>query len=84
MKDESGNQETDAHFRKADNPERDELADDELVALDRGDVDLVDSADLTLPHHIHTGEKEADKGNQNDEDARHHVVSILQFGIVPA
>jgi hypothetical protein len=71
-------------LRHAQDPERDQLAGDELRARDRRDVELLQRAELLLARDVLRGEQRADDGDQRHQDAGHHVVPVVERGVVPA
>ena len=60
---------------------RNHLADDECAFADRGDIDLLDSPLLLLPHYIQRRKESAHHGHDDDHQRRKHEQLIIQIRI---
>ena len=65
---EDGDRGGEAHLEKADEGEGEELPHEQLPRPDRGDDDLLEGADLLLPHHPHRGEQH---GHDHEDHGEH-------------
>src|SRR5690606_38552593 len=72
---------TESQFEHAQQPERKELPDNELVFPDRGNVDLFQCADFFFPNDIHPRQENGDHGYQQYQYSRHHEGFIVQFRV---
>ena len=71
------------HVEHADERVGQELADDQLPASQRRDVELLERADLALADDGHRGEVGGHDQQQQRDDARHHEVAALQPRVEP-
>lgn len=78
-----GHEQADGQFEHGDDPEGEELAGDELVFADGGDVELLDGADFFFLDDVHSGEEQPDHGNQQHDDAGNHVGFVIELGVEP-
>src|SRR5699024_12168248 len=79
----TGDKEPYGQLKKSDNPKRKQLADNKLVAFDGCNIKLLYRADFPFAYNIHARQKHPDHRHQYDQNAGHHILDIVQVGIVP-
>jgi len=70
-------------FEERYDEEGNELADDEFVFPDGGDVDLLDCAYFLFLDDAHCREKQSDEGDEESHDTGDHEGDVVELGVEP-